>query len=71
LQEFISRNETSIAWSNKGAALDDLNKYDEAIQAYDKVIEVDPNYSDAWYNSAFFYSLINNKDQSNLNFIYV
>jgi tetratricopeptide (TPR) repeat protein len=71
LQEFISRNETSIAWTNKRAALDDLNKSDEAIKAYDKVIEVDPKNPDSWYNSAFFYSLINNKDQSNLNFIYV
>jgi Flp pilus assembly protein TadD len=67
LQEFISSHETSIAWSNKGAALDDLNKSDEAIQAYNKAIEIDPNYSDAWYNSAFSYSLINNKDQSILN----
>jgi hypothetical protein len=33
LQEFISRHETSIAWKTKGAALDDLNKSDEAIQA--------------------------------------
>jgi tetratricopeptide (TPR) repeat protein len=54
LQEFISRHETSIAWNNKGAALDDLNKSDEAIQSYNKAIEIDPTYSDAWYNSAFF-----------------
>ena len=31
-----------MAWYNKGAALDNLNKYDEAIKAYDKAIEINP-----------------------------
>ena len=27
---------------------DNLNKYDEAIRAFDKAIEINPNDSDAW-----------------------
>jgi tetratricopeptide (TPR) repeat protein len=32
----------SSALSNKGIALDDLGKYDEAIESYDKALELDP-----------------------------
>ena len=35
---------------NKGVALHKLNKSDEAIKAYDKAIEINPQNSDAWYN---------------------
>jgi Flp pilus assembly protein TadD len=36
--------------ANKGDSRGRLNKYDEAITAYDKAIEINPNDSDAWYN---------------------
>ena len=32
----------------KEYALGELNKYDEAIKAYDKAIEINPHDSDAW-----------------------
>jgi tetratricopeptide (TPR) repeat protein len=38
------------AWSNKGTALDDLGKLDEAIKAYDRAFEINPQYVDAWSN---------------------
>ncbi len=31
----------STAWKNKGLVLDNLNKSDEVIKAYDKAIEID------------------------------
>lgn len=34
----------------KGSLLDKINKPEEAKQAYDKAIEIDPNYFDPWYN---------------------
>ena len=33
-------------WNNKGNALDNLGKYEEAIQCFDKVLELDPNNAD-------------------------
>ena len=38
------------AWYNKGIALDNLGKYDEAIKAYDEAIKLDPNDAVAWNN---------------------
>jgi tetratricopeptide (TPR) repeat protein len=32
---------------NKGAALDSLGKYNEAMQYIDRVLEIDPNYVEA------------------------
>jgi tetratricopeptide (TPR) repeat protein len=37
-------------WSAKGKALYNLGKHDEAIQAYDKAIKINPQYVDAWIN---------------------
>ncbi|CAK86537.1 unnamed protein product, partial (macronuclear) [Paramecium tetraurelia] len=34
----------------EGVALRKLNKYQEAIECYDKAISINPNYDDAWYN---------------------
>ena len=35
-------------WSNKGEALVDQGKYDEAITACNEAIRLDPNYAKAW-----------------------
>ena len=35
-------------WFNKGVALMNQNKYDEATQAFDKAIELNPQYVEAW-----------------------
>ena len=38
----------------KVVTLYNLNKPDEAIRAYDKVIEIDPKNPDAWYDKGLF-----------------
>jgi tetratricopeptide (TPR) repeat protein len=49
--EKINPNYADVdAWYNKGIALYGLGKYNEAIEYYDKSIEIDPNYALAWYN---------------------
>jgi len=36
------------AWNGKGNALAYLKKYEQAIECYDKAIEIDPKYVYAW-----------------------
>ena len=38
---------------NKGLALDNLGKYEEAIEWYDKTLKIDPNNVFALYNKGF------------------
>jgi len=38
------------AWFNKGIALTELGKYQEAIAVYDNVLKLVPNYAAAWYH---------------------
>jgi tetratricopeptide (TPR) repeat protein len=41
---------TAAFWTNKGASLDSLGRYDEAIRCYEKALEIDPRYAAAWNN---------------------
>jgi len=38
------------AWFNKGNALSDQGRYDEAIEAFDEAIRLDPENAGAWFN---------------------
>ncbi|WP_461459117.1 tetratricopeptide repeat protein [Methanothrix sp.] len=46
----LIENESREFWYNKGNALYELGKYDEAIEAYEQAIRLDPNYAAAWNN---------------------
>ncbi|MGD1714055.1 tetratricopeptide repeat protein, partial [Dapis sp. BLCC M172] len=35
-------------WKNKGDALENLERYEEAIAAYEKAIEIQPDYYYTW-----------------------
>jgi tetratricopeptide (TPR) repeat protein len=39
-----------IEWYNKGNAHYRLRKYSEAIECYDRALELNPNLAVAWYN---------------------
>ena len=47
LDDLLIKN-TGEAWKSKGHTIDGQGKYDEAIQAYDKAIEINPQDADAW-----------------------
>ena len=46
------------AWINKGRTLYGQGKYDEAIQAYDKAIEINPQHADAWNSKGIVLMLL-------------
>lgn len=46
--ELILKEEAS--WNNDGAKLSKLGKFEEAIECYDKAIEINPNFFLAWGN---------------------
>ena len=37
------------AWDRKGDTFVDLERYEEAIECYNKALEIDPQYVSAWY----------------------
>ena len=52
MKEKISHVEKdAYAWNNEGKALYEQKKYDEAIQCFNKAIELNPSYELAWNNN--------------------
>jgi tetratricopeptide (TPR) repeat protein len=45
-------------WLEKGSCLDNLERYDEALESFDRAIELDPNDGEAWVmKGSVFYKL--------------
>jgi tetratricopeptide (TPR) repeat protein len=44
-----------IHYISLGEALGKMGKYDEAREAFESALRMDPNYSDAWYNMGVMY----------------
>ena len=42
------QKEDAVAWYNKGVALCELGKNEEALKAFDKAIELKSDYAEAW-----------------------
>ena len=42
----------ACTWNNEGIALFNTGHYAEALRAYDKALELDPDYSSAWFNKS-------------------
>ena len=53
----VAATETAEEWNNRGAYLLSLGKFEEAIDAFNKAIELDPNCDKAYSNrgGAYFY----------------
>ena len=54
----------SETWFNEGNALSNLGRYEEAIVAYDKALEINPQYSDAWNNKGIALSYLNRYEEA-------
>jgi curved DNA-binding protein CbpA len=51
-------------WRNKGGALYALGKYDEAIECYDKAIEIDPGSPVVWNNKGLALNSLGKYDEA-------
>jgi tetratricopeptide (TPR) repeat protein len=51
-------------WSKKGYVLDDLGKYEEALQAYDKALMLDPDDASIWINKGITLKKIGKYDEA-------
>lgn len=69
----ISQNDSSLEnnrrlrtllWNNKGVALAHQDKYNEAVQAYDRALEILPQYADARNNKGIALLLENKCDEA-------
>jgi len=51
------------AWYNKGKALQNLGRYEEAIRCYDKVIEINPEYDGVFDSKIFAMDKLKEQEQ--------
>ena len=56
--------QTAEDWNNNGNALLSQSKYGEAIQAYNKAIELDPNLATAWSNKGLMFAFLEEFDNA-------
>ncbi len=49
----LSRANQAVAYSNRGAARDDLGQVDLAIKDFSRAIKADPKYDPAYYNRSY------------------
>src|SRR5207249_3081027 len=50
--------EDGAAWTGLGDALYALERYAEAVEAYDRAIAADPNNEEAWNNKGFTFFML-------------
>lgn len=51
-----------IAQYNKGVILAETGDYTSALQAFNKAIELKPDFGEAYYNRGYVYLYLGNKD---------
>ena len=61
-------NQSFYFWNCQGLALDGLEEYEKAIEAYDRAIELQPEFFEAWNNRGEAYINLNQLDRAKANF---
>jgi tetratricopeptide (TPR) repeat protein len=60
----VTESNSAYVWYNKGIALNNLGKCDEAIKAFDKAIELNTIYEEAWNNKGIALSNMGKYDEA-------
>jgi tetratricopeptide (TPR) repeat protein len=64
-QMYSGQNRSSAeAWYLRGVVLDEQGKHEEAAEAYDEVLKIDPQCAMAWYNKAVALQRIGRENES-------
>ena len=64
LESEINEPDSAEIYNNKCLALINLHRFDEAIECYDKLLKIYPNYSKGWNNKAFALHNLNRLDEA-------
>ena len=60
----LSLKVKSEAWNNKGLVLYELGNHEKATEAYEKAIEINPQYSEAWNNKGLVLYKLGNYEKA-------
>ena len=60
----MNNNLTAEEWNDKGIALSRLGRYEEALDAYNKALEINPQYAKAWYNKGDALYVLNRYEET-------
>ena len=64
LKREINEPDSAEIHNNKCLALINLHRFDEAIECYEKLLKIYPNYSKGWNNKAFALHNLNRLDEA-------
>jgi hypothetical protein len=64
LEVIEKKDKSEIAYNGLGVTFYMRERYDEAMKAYKKAVEINPMYPDPYYNLACLYALKNNANQA-------
>lgn len=61
--DYFKNDYEDISWYDRGCSLMNQEKYKEAIECFDKAIELNPDDSDAWFNKGYSYYELDEPDK--------
>ena len=57
-----------FVYNNRGIAYFDLQNYEQAISDYNRAIEINPKYAEAYYNRGLLYQILDETEKANADF---
>lgn len=54
---------TAVDWNNEGVTLERAGNYEEALEAFNKAIQLDPQFANAWYRKGLVLNNLGRKEE--------